>query len=150
LGARLDASDVAQEVCLRLHRGFARFQGQTVPELLGWVDEILRNVVASASRHHGAEKRDAGAEVAGGDWLAALRAAITPPEQRAMHHEEAARLKEAVVRLPEPQRTVFRLRFYGQLPFAEISRQTGKSVGNARVLFLRATEWLRKEMEEHT
>lgn len=145
-GARLDASDVAQEVCLRIHGRLGQFEGHTAPQLLGWVETILRNVVADFHKHHAARKRDAGREVAGHELFQGLAAEGTSPSQRVMKGELAAGLEEALGRLPTTQRLVFRLRFLEDLPFAEVARRAGVSPGNARVLFLRAIERLRTKM----
>jgi RNA polymerase sigma-70 factor, ECF subfamily len=154
LGARLDGSDIAQEVHLRALEGFAGFRGDSVPQLLRWVDEILQNYINDCRRRHGAGKRDAGAEVAGAELFPALRPPLrkeaTTPSQGAMRHEDQARLAEALQDLPEQQRRVFCLRFYEGLPFEEVARRVGVTVGNARVLMVRATERLRTELgDEH-
>jgi RNA polymerase sigma-70 factor (ECF subfamily) len=147
LGARLDASDVAQEVCLRAYRAFGQFDGHTVPQLLAWVEGALQNYLADCWRHHGAGRRDAGREEAG-DLVHDLAANTASPSEHFLQAEQRARLEEALRRLPGRQRLVFELRFVEQLPFAEVGRRAGISEGNARVLFLRTTERLRKELRE--
>jgi RNA polymerase sigma-70 factor (ECF subfamily) len=146
LGPRLDASDIAQEVGLRVHRAFDTFGGQTVPQLLGWADQIVQNVVADIHRRQGADKRDAGREVAGAGLLCEVAGDGTSPSQQAVRHEREARLTEALGQLPEQQRLVFQLRLYEGLPFKEVARRVGVSEGHARVLMLRATERLRQEL----
>jgi len=44
------------------------------------------------------------------------------------------------------QRQVFQLRFYEQLPFAEVAERVGVTVENARVLMLRAVEKLNRKL----
>lgn len=150
LGARVDASDIAQDVSLRVWRCFDQFQGGSVPEFLGWVEEIIQNAITDCRRRHGADKRDADAEVAGGALFPALAADATTPSQGAIRNEQQARLSEALQRLPQMQQRVFRLRLYEGLPFEEVARRVGVTVGNARVLMLRATEKLKNELEhEH-
>ena len=150
LGARVDGSDIAQEVHLRAWRSFDQFQGESVPELMGWVEEILQNAITDCRRRHGAEKRDADAEVAGGDLFTGLSANATTPSQGAIRNEQNARLSEALQRLPEKQQLVFRLRLYEGLPFEEVAQKAGVTVGNARVLMVRAIERLKSELgDEH-
>src|SRR5271168_4494516 len=49
--ARMDASDVAQEVCFRLHRNWERLHDNCpLPLLLGWARKVLQNVVADGCR----------------------------------------------------------------------------------------------------
>ncbi len=147
LGARLDASDVAQEVSLRVHRGIGGLRGEAAPQLLAWVEEILQNVVADCRKHHAAQARAVGREV--GDGLfPCLASDTTALEQRVLRDERTARLEEALQRLPEKQRTVFQLRLHEQLPFEEVAKRAGVTVVNARVLMVRATERLRQELGE--
>jgi RNA polymerase sigma-70 factor (ECF subfamily) len=148
LGARVDGSDIAQEVHARVWRDFDQFQGQTVAQLRAWIETTLRNIITDCRRHHGAGKRDADAEVAGADLFPGLSAGATTPSQGAMRNEQQARLAQALERLPEKQRLVFRLRLCDGLPFEEVARRVGVTVINARVLMLRATENLRKELGE--
>jgi RNA polymerase sigma-70 factor (ECF subfamily) len=147
--ARLDASDIAQEVSLRVHRQFDQLKGQTFPQLLAWVEEIFLNYLADCHKYNGAARRDARRQVAGDNLFPDLAADTALPSQRLLHAEEKARLEQALHRLPEQQRLVFQLRFIEQLPFKEVAQRAGVSAGNARVLFLRATEKLRKELGEH-
>jgi RNA polymerase sigma-70 factor (ECF subfamily) len=77
LAARLDGSDVVQDVHLRAFEHFDQFRGDSVPQLRAWVEEILQNVITDCRRRHGAGKRDADAEVAGGDLFPGLPADAT-------------------------------------------------------------------------
>ena len=148
LGARVDCSDITQDVHIRVWQRLDQFRGDSVPQLLAWVGKMIDNAVTDCFRHHGAEKRDAGAEAAGTDPCPALSAKGTTPSQGAMRNEDQARLSEALQELPEQQRLVFWLRFYEGLPFEEVAQKVGVTVGNARVLMVRATERLRNELGE--
>jgi RNA polymerase sigma factor (sigma-70 family) len=144
-GARGDASDVAQEVSLKLHQAFGQFQGQTVPELLAWARRTLGHQLIDDHRHHRAQIRDAGREVPGGDLFPGLAGDGTTPSRRAARNEEQELLMAALQRLPEKERLVVQLRLSG-LPFEAVARQAGVTVGYARVLMVRATESLRKQL----
>jgi RNA polymerase sigma-70 factor (ECF subfamily) len=150
LRARLDGSDIVQEVHLRAFEHFDQFQGASVPQLVAWLEQILRNIITDCRRRHGAEGRNVDAEVAGGDLFPGLPADATTPSQGAMRNEQQARLSEALQRLPEKQRLVFQLRFNEGLPFEDAARRAGVTLGNARVLMVRAIESLRSELgDEH-
>jgi RNA polymerase sigma-70 factor, ECF subfamily len=141
-----DASDLVQESLLRIYRGFGRFAGQGVPELLGWVGQIAAHVVVSWERHRGAEKRDCRRDAAGAQFLAGAVSRDSTPEQCVLRDEEAVRLAEALERLPDPYREVIQGRLFDRLSFASLSKRTGKSAGALRVLCLRAVERLRKDL----
>lgn len=60
---------------------------------------------------------------------------------------EADRLRAALLRLPAEQRAVLVLRFFGDLPHADVSRQLGKSEEAVRALQYRALRGLRKLLQ---
>jgi RNA polymerase sigma-70 factor (ECF subfamily) len=148
LHARMDGSDVAQEVHARIWQEFVEFKGQSVPELRAWIDKILQHHITDCRRHHGAGKRDAGREVGGSDPFSDLAGQGTTPSQGAMRNEQQARLDEALEQLPENQREVFRLRFCEGLSFEEVAHRVGVTASNARVLMVRAMDRLRNELGE--
>jgi RNA polymerase sigma-70 factor (ECF subfamily) len=144
--ARLDGSDIAQEIYLRAWQNFGDLQGDTVGHLLAWLEEIFKNVITDCRRRHGALKRDAAREVSGDDLFCGLMGDGTTPSQGAMRNEQQARMIEALQRLPSDQRQVFQLRVCEGLPFEEVARRIGVSEGNARVLLLRARNKLKSEL----
>jgi RNA polymerase sigma factor (sigma-70 family) len=130
-GHRLGDSDLVQETLMRIHRGLdaaqpddlARFRGEGVPQLLGWVGTIVGHVVIDAVRHNRAELRDEGREVSGTAILAMLKQSSSPV-RLAERAEQAVLLVAALERLPEHQRDVLHRRFFDRLSFAEISETT--------------------------
>jgi RNA polymerase sigma-70 factor (ECF subfamily) len=159
-GHRLGDSDLVQETLMRIHRGLdpvrsddlARFRGQTVPQLLGWVQTIAGHVVVDGARYGLAEKRAEARDVADSAILG-MPARGSSPERQTERAEQAVLLAAALDRLPEHQRAVLQWRFFDQLPFDKIAARTGKSVGALRVVCSRALdalakdEHLRREME---
>ena len=150
LGARVDGSDIAQVVNIQVWKSFDQFRGHSVPELLGWIKEILQNAITDCIREHGADKRDPSLEVPGGDLFSGVAADATTPSQGAIRNEQHTRLSEALQQLSPMQQRVFCLRLYEGLPFEEVARRLDVTVGNARVLMVRATERLKNELgDEH-
>lgn len=144
----LGDSDIVQETLMRIHHGLdpaakaqGHFHGQHVPQLLGWVGQIVRHVIIDMERRDMADKRDKGREVSGSKVLA-LVSQGSSPEQRAERAEAAVLLAEALARLPQHQQDVLHWRFFERLSFEEISQRTGKSVGALRVVCSRALERL--------
>jgi RNA polymerase sigma-70 factor (ECF subfamily) len=146
LAARIDGSDIVQDVHLRALECFEQFQGDSMPRLRAWIGEILRNIITDCRQRQGADKRDRDKEVPGGKLFSDLPGNATAPSQKAIRNEQQARLSDALQRLPEKQRLVFQLRLYEQLPFEEVARRVDVTVVNARVLMVRAIERLKNEL----
>ena len=165
LGKRLRAkcapSDLVQQTLLEAHRDFADFQGQHESELLAWLRRILAHNLFNEARRYGTLQRDADREVsldrvqAGVEESSlmlqrCLAAAGPSPSQIAQEHESAARLADALARLPEDYQTVLLLRVFEELPAEEVAERMGRSTGAVRMLQMRALTALRQEMGEDT
>lgn len=151
LQARVGPSDIVQEALLRAHRHFGQFRGQTEPELMAWLREILVNSLARyVELHVRAAKRDVRREVS----LDGVPGGVTSAEQmrsadnRApsadiLASEGADRLAQLLAQLPEHYREVLVLRNIQGLSFEEIAARLDRSPGATRMLWLRAIEKLR-------
>jgi RNA polymerase sigma-70 factor (ECF subfamily) len=147
LAARLDGSDIVQDVHLRAFERFGQFGGDSVPQLRAWVAEILWNIVRDCVRRHGAGRRDLGREERGEVLFDGLRCGDTTPSQFAMVSEQQARLMAALQRLPGKQQQVFHLRYFAGLDFETVARRVCVTEGNARQLWGRAVKRLLDELE---
>jgi RNA polymerase sigma-70 factor (ECF subfamily) len=162
LGKRLRTkcapSDLVQQTFLEAHRDFAGFHGQHEGELLAWLRRILAHNLFNEARRYGARQRDADREVS----LDQVRASVDhssfllqrclassgpSPSELAQEHESAARLANALSRLPEDYQTVVLLRIFEELPAEEVATRMGRSAGAVRMLQMRALTALRQEME---
>jgi len=152
---KFDPSDIAQQTLLEAYRDLPKFRGQSEPELLAWLRQILAHVLAhEIRRHRGAQKRDLSREVSIEQSLVQsslrLGAILTDsgpsPSQQAVAREQEVRLAEVLARLPEEYREVIVLRNLEELPHEEIARRMGRSVGAVRMLWLRALAELRSEI----
>lgn len=165
LGRRLRAkcapSDLVQQTLLEAHRDFDGFQGHHEGELLAWLRRILAHNLYNEARRYGTLQRDADREVSlervrtdvedSSLMLQRCLAAAGPsPSQLAQEHESAARLAEALARLPEDYQTVLLLRVFEELPAEEVAERMGRSAGAVRMLQMRALTALRHEMGEDT
>jgi RNA polymerase sigma-70 factor (ECF subfamily) len=150
LQARLDESDLVQDALLEAHQEFPHFRGASSPELTAWLRQIVLRTVGHALRSHlGAERRDLrreqpledAGEPAGGEQS---------PVEQAVRAEQAARLAEALARLPEDMQQVILGRHLDDLPYAELAGRLGRSEAAVRVMYTRALRRLRQECREET
>lgn len=153
--ARVSPSDVVQDTLFEAHRDFVQFVGQSTPEFLSWLRQILiRNLSRVVEQHVLTEKRDARREVsldkigASVDRSATCLAAflhddITSPSSHAQRAEQVLALADVVAQLAPDYRQVIVLRHLEGLPFKEVAERMGRSQGAVRMLWLRAIEQLR-------
>jgi RNA polymerase sigma-70 factor (ECF subfamily) len=139
LGRAEDAEDAAQEVMIAAWRNLPRFRGEAA--FTTWLHAVtLRRGISSARR-----------------WLRRRTVpleegevhAVDPadgPERAAERHEEAERLRAALSRLPEQQRLVAMLYYYGEASCREIAEELGVEESTVRGQLRRAREGLRKRL----
>jgi RNA polymerase sigma-70 factor (ECF subfamily) len=155
LGAKLDASDVAQQALLEACRALPQFRGSTEAELIAWLRAILAGVLGDVfRRYHGTQARDPAREVsleaeldASSRRLGELLADTGPsPSAEAARHEQGVLLADALSRLPDDYREVIVLRNLEGLSHEEVAARMGRAVGAVRMLWLRALSCLRHEL----
>ncbi|QYO79134.1 RNA polymerase sigma factor [Devosia salina] len=113
-GHRDDAEDIAQEVCVKIGQGIARFDGRSA--FSSWVYRITLNAVRDWQRAGARRGRhaDAYAEVAPKEAAADQEAAVT-----------SSQLWDAVRSLPEKQRDAVLLVYAEELSHAEAATIMG-------------------------
>jgi RNA polymerase sigma-70 factor, ECF subfamily len=156
LQAKLDASDVVQQTLLEAYQGMAQFRGSSDGELIGWLRQILVRNLTNAVRDFRRAKRDLAREqspdAALEDSAQALDAWLAAPESspsvRADRNEQAVRLIEALVHLPELQREVVMLRHWHGWSLQEISRHVGRSAAAVAGLLHRGLKELRHRLQD--
>lgn len=149
--ARLGDSDLMQDVFLEAHRHFASFRGSTVAELAAWLRQVAVRTTLRALRDHGeTAKRALQREQSLDDLGDLLADGASSPSQRAIRDEQAARIAEALTRLPDEMQQVLLGRHVDDLPHAELARRLGKGEGAVRMLYLRALERLRDAIGDGT
>jgi RNA polymerase sigma-70 factor (ECF subfamily) len=148
LQARFDGSDLVQDALLEAHRHFADFRGDTVAALTAWLRKIvIRTATHTLRSHAGTARRDAAREVLV-QTMDELAGSDSPPDDRAIRQEEAARLSAALDRLPEDMQQVLLGRHMDGLPYAALAERMGRSEAGLRVLYVRALERLREQWQE--
>jgi RNA polymerase sigma-70 factor (ECF subfamily) len=135
-----DASDLTQDVLLRMDQRFPQFRGQSVQHLLAWARRIAARLVID----HG---RAAPPATEGLPVDLPVRE-VEGPSWKLARLEDAARLAEALLKLPAHYRAVIEARLFGGLSCVAIGQQMGQSAVWVRVTCKRAVERLRMELRD--
>jgi RNA polymerase sigma-70 factor (ECF subfamily) len=160
LHGKVSASDLVQETLLKAFQHEEQYRGHAEPERKAWLRKILANTIADAQRKFARGKRDVGLErsiakeverssIRLERWLVANQ---TGPSTNAERKEEFLRMAEALLKLPESQRTALELRYLHDPPhslaqIATLLQRTEKAAAN---LLARGLAKLRELMESGT
>jgi len=148
LGDRDEAIDLSQEVFLRVFGTLHRFRGQSA--LRTWIYRIAVNQARNRHRfwrrRHRADQVSLDDHVAQhGDFESADEAT---PDRLLAQKELAARLQDALDRLPFDQRTAIVLREVDGLSYEEIGFSLGVAVGTVKSRLTRARQALRQDLRQ--
>jgi RNA polymerase sigma-70 factor, ECF subfamily len=156
LQAKLDASDIVQQVILQAHAGQAQFRGTSEAERLAWLRAILANVLAAAGRGFETAARDvrreqsleAELEQSSARLECLLAADQTSPSQGAVRAEELLRLASALARLPDDQRQAVELHHLKGLVLVDVAAHMNRSRPAVVGLLFRGLRRLRELLQE--
>jgi RNA polymerase sigma-70 factor (sigma-E family) len=132
-GDRLVAEEIAQETLVRLWQRWDRIS--TGPSIDGWVWTVAMNLARSRSRRRAAERR----------------ARTRLENERAadlVDSAEVIAVREAVLALPERQRTAVVLRFFADLSVADVAAAMGCAEGTVSAHTHKAAQALRARLGE--
>ena len=146
LGDRDDALDLSQEVFLRVFRTLGRFRGQSA--LRTWIYRIVVNQARNRQRWW--RRRHRAEQVSLDEYLQKFgdmesRHEVLPDRQLASK-ETAARIWQALDRLPFDQRTALLLREVEGLRYEEIAYSLDVALGTVKSRLTRARQALRAEL----
>lgn len=155
---RVDPSDLVQEALADAVQKFPEYlRDRERIGFLAWLRQLARRRVIWARRQHlGAAKRCAARDregqaptsaASGPGLLSGLADPGSSPSQRAVHREEEEQLGRLLEGLSEIDRTILRLRYAEQRPFAEIAARLGMGLGAVTMHHLRAIRKVRGLME---
>ncbi|AMV36617.1 sigma-70 family RNA polymerase sigma factor [Planctomyces sp. SH-PL62] len=154
--AKVDVSDVLQDVSLEVHRRIGGFRGGSEGEFLAWMRQILGGVLADQIRRYlGAKRRDVRLERELGEDLdrssramaGPLAAVGSSPSARASRREQAVILADAINGLPPDYREVIILRQLEGLSFPEVAERMERTQDSVKNLWARALARLRRGLE---
>ena len=129
------AEELTQETFFRAMENMDGFRGQC--SLFVWLCQITKNQYLTLCRKRKHLSEEEAPEASG-----------EGPEADLFDREDARQLHRLLHGLPEPYKEVFSLRVFGELPFSQIGELFGKSDGWARLIFYRAKNELRRQIDE--
>lgn len=135
------AEDAVQEIMLKVHRGLNSFDGSR--SLSGWVYAIARNHCIDLRRRRRTIPLPTKDEV---DSIPARRG--DNPEQRFLDDELKRTVDTFMSTLTEENRSILFLRFFEELPYAEIAEVVGRPEGTVRYRIHELKQHLRDYLEE--
>jgi RNA polymerase sigma-70 factor (ECF subfamily) len=128
-----DAEDIVQDTYLRLYQHRQSYDGRS--SVKTWMYTIALNLLRDRYRRKGSARLQ-------GDVPTQL-----PVERRLEKEELAERIGRLVQSLPEGQREIFTLYRYESLPYDEIARMLGISVGGVKAQMSHALRKIREGLE---
>jgi len=148
LGDPAEASDVVQEVFLKVFRNVGHFRGQST--LKTWIYRITVNEAHNARRwffrHRGREGELDGRPEEVRDWRDIIPDDGRSPFDVVFDGEQHVMLEAALKRINPVFREVVVLRDIADLSYEEIAEVLGVSLGTVKSRILRGREALREEL----
>lgn len=141
LGNHEDASDLTQEVIIKMYTELKNFRRES--SIYTWIYRITTNLSLNELKKRKIRNFFDYDEVE--EWL--FKDEKQSPELSYRENELSNKIQEAINKLPEKQRTVFTLRYYDGLSYEEISEILGTSVGALKANYFHAINKLQKELK---
>jgi RNA polymerase sigma-70 factor (ECF subfamily) len=147
LRARLDPSDVVQEVLLEAQGRLNDYLRDPPLPFYPWLRQIAWQRLLKLHQHHHAHKRRVThegppllelPEESAADLAARLAGSGTSPSRHALREEVRLRVRAALERLGERDREVLVLRYLEQMSLAEIAAVLGTTEGAVKARHARA------------
>jgi RNA polymerase sigma factor (sigma-70 family) len=130
---RQAAEDLVQDSILRGLHYFGSYRGES---FRAWMATIMRNIDRDRDRVSSVTIDD--------EWISQMPDSAPDPEESAIEAESAARLRQAVSKLPDTLREVLVLREFGGLSYAQIATILSVPPGTVMSRLARARDDLRK------
>ncbi len=153
---KVDPSDVVQETLIKAIEAIDEFRGIGEVQLAAWLRRILANQMVDTLRQLGRDKRNIAMErslqVAVDEssaridaWLAAEQ---TTPSAQAMREERLVRLAQALLELPEDQRTAIEIHHLKGVSLKDTGKEMDRSQAAVAGLIRRGLVRLRELIEQ--
>jgi RNA polymerase sigma-70 factor (ECF subfamily) len=126
-----DADEIAQDTFVKAYEALGSFRGDA--KLYTWLYKIMLNAVIQRSR-----KRKARRVVGLEEVAETMESEELSAENTMIRRETTKIIEKAIETLPPKQREVFLMRFYDELPYEDIARLVGTSVGGLKANYFHA------------
>jgi RNA polymerase sigma-70 factor (ECF subfamily) len=147
-GNHEDADDISQEVFIRAYRSMGNFKGKS--KLSTWLHRITVNLsinhLKREARHTHESSED---KILYSRLDSPALSWKNNPLEDVEAEELARRIGEAIESLPLPERIVFVLRVYQELPYREIARTMDCPMGTVMSRLNRARRRLRDKLMDY-
>jgi RNA polymerase sigma-70 factor (ECF subfamily) len=140
-----DADDATQEVFIKALKNIRQFREES--SLKTWLYRITFNVCSNYLRKKkffGIFQSKTSVEDEFEDELENITDGTLNPEEKYINNEYEERLLKLLMTLPKKQRETFSLRYFDEMPYEEISKILGTSVGGLKANYYQATKKLSK------
>ena len=137
-----ERDDVAQQILLDAHRALPCYRGAS--RISTWIYTLALRRVADHFRS--LQSRIVASGLPEDDMFPAAAATGEAPDEQMVRAEECQRLRQAVSRLAEPERSVVLAYYLGEMSVREISRALNVPEGTVKTRLRRGRQALRKEL----
>lgn len=136
-----DANDVLQNTFLKVWKSLDDFRGESA--LSTWMYRIAINESLDFLRHRHQ------ADTVSADFESSVANRLLADEYFDGSRAQAL-LQEAIAKLPDVQRTVFTLRYYDEMPYAEMSKLLQTSEGGLKASYHIAVKKITEYVKTHS
>lgn len=133
-GSHEDANDILQNAFIRIYKALKDFRGES--SLYSWMHRIVTNEALTQVTKKNKKINDTVA------WEDSMAEADTSSEQDAQKTLDL--LQKAIKGLPEVQKTVFDMRYFQELPYAQIAKILGTTEGSLKASYHHAVKKIEK------
>lgn len=134
-----EAKDLSQEVFVKAYHSLKDFKGDS--SLSTWLYKVAYNLSLNYSSREKFRSFLSFSEI---EPLASKDSIMDELEKDEINKA----IDKAILNLPKKQKGVFVLRYYENLPFAEIARMTNRSEGSVKANFFQALKKLKKSLAQ--
>ena len=148
-GSREDAQDLAQEVFIRVYNGAKNYVPSA--KFTTWIYRMANNIsidyIRKKKSRGSHSSLDEHIEEGAVEGHGAVADEKIKPADEAMERDEAGEnVRQALLTLPDNQRSAIIMKIYEDRPYAEIARVLGVSTASVESLLFRARQALKKKL----